>query len=486
MLSDKSSGRKPAGSRPCAAFAQAPTFLLTLTATFCTVLFTAIPAVAYDTVGVNATPSGFNQPRITEMRWTASVTEFVNTDPGTGDLRIEFNGASFSGRLGGMSLGVMIQNLLHKYPDASCTVDSMPGGLELYFSVIDDLNRGANPDAVAGIALDADPASFPSFARIFQDIDGLRIVGNNIYATAPIGLPRITAPVTIQWHLRRGSLVTNPAGSLKRDIECNWVPLTGDFRRWAVDVTIDRVNYAVATYYLPEAYASYLSQSSPLVLHQEQFGACNNHLDVNQSDVTYYDFAVLREGDSNWIPIPRWQVNYSYDGQCASAPSDHRHGIGTSVKDGRKVLISRAGHANDVDLEKCDKATTSNIFTCSPVTVLGGIDSPPVREDITISNVCVAAGNTAATIRWDTSAPADGMVQYGATPDYGSHSAADLTLTGSHSVAITGLQAGTVFYRVESIGGNGHLAAYDGSLVIQAPRTPQPRRPRHVPFPCAN
>jgi len=455
------------------------------------ILLPAFPAAAYDTVGVNVSPAGFNQPKITEMRWTASVAEFVDSDPsrvpaanaGFYPLRIEFNSVSFTGTRGGASLGVMVQNLLHEYADASCTVSSMPGGLELYFSVIDDFTRTPNPDLVAGIALAPDPNSFPSFARIFQDIDGSGLVGNNVYATVAVGDARISLPVTIEWHVRRGNLVANPADNLKKDITCNWVPVSGDFRQWTVDVTIDSVNHPVATYYLPEAYASYLNQYSPFVLHQEQVGACNDRLDLNPSGVAYYDFAVLTEGAADWTPIPGWQVNYSYDGVCSPEPSDHRHGIGSSVMNGRKVLISRAGHANDVDMKRCDTETAPGFFTCSTPTGFGGIDSPAMGGEVAISNVDAARLGTTATITWDTSAPADGVVEYGATPDYGSQSAFDPTSAVTHSVAITGLQAGTVFYRIESIDGSGHLATHDGSLALRGPiRLARPRpHPREIP-----
>ncbi|HEV8239779.1 MAG TPA: hypothetical protein VGS57_10450 [Thermoanaerobaculia bacterium] len=169
-------------------------------------------------------------------------------------------------------------------------------------------------------------------------------MGNNIYATAALQDPRISTPVTIEWHLKRGDLVTNPAGNLKKDIFCKWVPLSGDFREWLVDVTINGVNYPVATYYLTEAHASYLDPFAPLVLHQEMFGACNNQLDHNKANVSYYDIAFRKKGNSDWISIPNWQINYSFNGACAPAPSDLRHGIGTAVRDGKKVLISRVGH----------------------------------------------------------------------------------------------------------------------------------------------
>jgi hypothetical protein len=71
--------------------------------------------MAYDTVGTNVTPDGFNKPNLVEARWTASTTEFVNATPNSGNLRIEFNSVGFLGAQGGASLGVMLQNLLHRW-----------------------------------------------------------------------------------------------------------------------------------------------------------------------------------------------------------------------------------------------------------------------------------------------------------------------------------------------------------------------------------
>ncbi|HSK74880.1 MAG TPA: hypothetical protein VLQ45_00350 [Thermoanaerobaculia bacterium] len=430
------------------------------------------PSEAYDTVGLNATPSAFHQTNLVEMRWKADVAEFVNPDPSTYDLKIEFNSANFNGRLGNVGLGVMVQNVLHKYQEASCSVDSLPGGLELYFSVIDDLAR--NPPAVAGVALDpAASDSPPSFKRLFQDIDGLGIVGNNIYATAAIGDDRISGPVTIEWHLKRGNLVTNPPGNLKRNIVCNWVPLLGEFREWIVEVDINGAHYGVATYYLPEVYASYLDPFAPLILHQEHFAACGNKLHMNATDVVYYDFAVRKAGSSNWIPIPDWQVNYSYDGECAPAPSDLRHGLGTSVRSGKKVLSSRSGHDNDVGLKRCDKASGANLFTCSQPVLFSGIDLPPAGE-LAIRNVSVSSSSNGATLRWETSRPASGMIRYGVTSDLGSSSAASLALATTHSSAISGLPGGLYLYRIESIAENGHLATQEGVFGTVGPCVSDP------------
>ncbi|HEV8239780.1 MAG TPA: hypothetical protein VGS57_10455 [Thermoanaerobaculia bacterium] len=104
-------------------FSSAPKSLAPL----CMFFLSALPLSAYNTLGVNVTPYGSNQPfnqsKITEMRWKAASAEFVTPDHSAdfGKLRIEFNFACLRGPLGSVNcLGLMLQNLVHQYQEASC------------------------------------------------------------------------------------------------------------------------------------------------------------------------------------------------------------------------------------------------------------------------------------------------------------------------------------------------------------------------------
>jgi purple acid phosphatase-like protein len=405
---------------------------------------------AYDTTGVNASPHNFSQPNLTEIKWKAAVSEY---DQGT--LRIEFNSISFNDTY----LNTMLQNLLHVYNDGDCNVSSLPGGLEFYFSVIDQLTR--TPPNLAGIRLDADPNAFPKFRRIFQNIDGGGDVGNNVYSNQAAAVPSPATPPVLEWHILRGNTVVNPSGNLKRNISCGWVTLSGTFREWFIDVTVNGVNYPVATYYYPDTYASTLNQWWPFVFHQEYFGACNNHLDQVKGDVRYYDFQV-RSGAGAWIPITDWQLNYDYGGDCgAGVPTDLRHGLGTAMYNGVKTVVSRVGHANDVSLKRCSNENPSG-QSCPANTLLS---TATTGNEVKISNV-VATGNTgSSTITWTTSRAADGLIRYGTTGNYGTDSSYASAATTSHSITISGLTAGqTYFFRIESIDSDGHMATSDHFL----------------------
>jgi hypothetical protein len=67
--------------------------------------------------------------------------------------------------------------------------------------------------------------------------------------------------------------------------------------------------------------------------------------------------------------------------------------------------------------------------------------------------------SSSANIGWTTSIAADSQVEYGTTTAYGLSTALDTTRVTSHTVAVTGLTAGTTYhYRVKSTDSVGNLA----------------------------
>ncbi len=102
-------------------------------------------------------------------------------------------------------------------------------------------------------------------------------------------------------------------------------------------------------------------------------------------------------------------------------------------------------------------STTSNDFTFNT-------SGPP-----TISNVqATAITSTGATITWSTNAPADSLVDYGATTGYGSQSTIP-TLVTSHSVTLTGLSPSILYhYRATSTNAYGSNQSGDFSFTTSA------------------
>src|SRR5258708_37538166 len=74
-----------------------------------------------------------------------------------------------------------------------------------------------------------------------------------------------------------------------------------------------------------------------------------------------------------------------------------------------------------------------------------------------ISNVVAGSiTSSGATITWSTDQASSSQVEYGTTTAYGSMTTVDPTLVTSHSQALTGLLAATVYhYRVRSTNASG-------------------------------
>ena len=105
--------------------------------------------------------------------------------------------------------------------------------------------------------------------------------------------------------------------------------------------------------------------------------------------------------------------------------------------------------------------------------------SGPATPDTTAPVLSlILAGNLTAAgalITWATNEPADAVVEYGLTTAYGS-SAASASLVTAHSVALSGLAAGTAYhYRVKSRDAAGNLAVSgDFTFTTPAPDTAAP------------
>jgi hypothetical protein len=86
--------------------------------------------------------------------------------------------------------------------------------------------------------------------------------------------------------------------------------------------------------------------------------------------------------------------------------------------------------------------------------------SAPSNEVHTLSLTAVGASSltsSSATISWRTDEAGDSQIVYGTTTAYGSSSTLNTSLTTTHSVALSGLNASTLYhYRVSSKSGSGN------------------------------
>ena len=131
---------------------------------------------------------------------------------------------------------------------------------------------------------------------------------------------------------------------------------------------------------------------------------------------------------------------------------------GTSTSAPPFAFSIGAGFAGNTDAQ----------FTLSIDSDQGWFDEPlalrignPYDYAPEIMDVAVAElGETNASIAWNTGIPADGLVQYGLSTNYGLATALDPVMRTNHIAHVTGLTKGTEYhYRVVSEGTNG-LTAY--------------------------
>ncbi len=103
------------------------------------------------------------------------------------------------------------------------------------------------------------------------------------------------------------------------------------------------------------------------------------------------------------------------------------------------------------------------------------IDAPPDTGAPQISGVSVAVSPVNATVNWVTNEPADGQVEYGLSPSYGSSTSLVSALTTSHSIVVGGLTSSTTYYyRIRTRDGAGNLATSTGSFTTAGPDTTPP------------
>lgn len=103
----------------------------------------------------------------------------------------------------------------------------------------------------------------------------------------------------------------------------------------------------------------------------------------------------------------------------------------------------------------------------SPRVTVGSDTTPPTLLAISASSLT----QTAATVTWTTNEAATSQVDYGPTTGYGSTTTLDATLVTSHSAALSGLTAGTLYhYRVRSKdAANNEAVGADATFTTQAP-----------------
>jgi hypothetical protein len=178
-------------------------------------------------------------------------------------------------------------------------------------------------------------------------------------------------------------------------------------------------------------------------------------------------------GPNNWI--------YSYDLTAvyhAIRPADSlltEVGPGTNAISGTGANTFTVGSGNQYYLNLTDATSLDAAIEALLDTLPGPPDTtPPVISAVTASSIT----STGATISWATNEASDTQVEYGTTEAYGSTTTLDASMTASHSQALGGLAASTLYhYRVKSRDAAGNLAtSADFTFTSAAPPTIEVRK----------
>ncbi|HXM57715.1 MAG TPA: N,N-dimethylformamidase beta subunit family domain-containing protein [Candidatus Dormibacteraeota bacterium] len=162
-------------------------------------------------------------------------------------------------------------------------------------------------------------------------------------------------------------------------------------------------------------------------------------------------------GDNVAVASVQFFADGAAVGSAVTSPPYQVSWDSTSVANGSHVLTAKAA----------DGAGNTTMSAGVSVTVSNA--PPPAISGISAGGVTTST----ATIGWTTDVASSSQVEYGTTASYGSSSALDSTAVTSHSVAVSGLAAGTLYhYRVKSAAPGGALAVSSDQTFTTA--TPPP------------
>lgn len=298
----------------------------------------ASPCAGSDTAGCMLQVKGFSGQRLTQLTWTAQISEYdtvpaVNCCPFK--IRIEFNSVGFMGTREPMYVGAMIQNVSHQFGDDAFGEAASFPALGLYFSSL----QQNFPDSGHGVELNISPNKDFQFGRMFENVDGMGYIGKNIYTRKTVGTPTVAKPIVVQWTVTKGSTVVDPVGNYSKSKVGSWVRLSGKFVKWKFAVRINGVTYDVADYYLPIERAEYILDTDSLVLHQEYFGTACQILRAQKGTIRY---TRLRASDGNqWYPLNDWWLRWRINDGTGNLDSHF------GWRSDGNSLISSVGHDDD-------------------------------------------------------------------------------------------------------------------------------------------
>jgi hypothetical protein len=129
------------------------------------------------------------------------------------------------------------------------------------------------------------------------------------------------------------------------------------------------------------------------------------------------------------------------------------------------------GTTYDFDVVSANAGAMSSTSGNATFITTSVTSTPPVISSVATTNV----SQTSVTVTWTTDQPATSQVNYGTTTGYGSSSGLSQTLVTAHSVALTGLTAGTTYdFDVTSANATAQSTTSPNSMVTTPASTATP------------
>ena len=192
--------------------------------------------------------------------------------------------------------------------------------------------------------------------------------------------------------------------------------------------------------------------------------------DIQKPDHKYFSGSLSGRGDSDYFDISVTTTDYPIaitmimpDWSSSTDPDFDLYLIdpsGTTVAKSegtnRQETISYTPSTTGTYKIKVYSYTGSGNYFLDVSAGMGEVQdtTPPTISNVQVTDIT----ETTATITWTTDEPADSVVEYGTTTNYG-YTKSDSTLVTSHSITLTGLSPGTTYhFRVKSTDAAGNTA----------------------------
>src|SRR5262249_39718160 len=157
------------------------------------------------------------------LTWTSDILEYASlpADPKPFKLRMDSmfvrftgKGSSAGGRDPSLVIEAAVQNAAHSFADDAVGKMMPFPGLGIYLSSL----QSTLSDSEHGVRLNADPAKYPGYGRIFGNVSGLGYSAKNIYSRQNLEIPTPENRISLRWTVRKMETTNNPPPHISKDL----------------------------------------------------------------------------------------------------------------------------------------------------------------------------------------------------------------------------------------------------------------------------